>query len=185
MQRRFNRRAKPKAEIKNFRINQEIKVPEVRVIDEEGNPLGVLTTHDALKMAEERELDLIEVNPKGEPPVCKLVDYNKFLYQQEKKEQKANKSKPTEVKNIRLSVRIGQHDIDVRLNQVAKFFEKSHPVKIDLNLKGRERAHADLAKEMIDNFIAKAKEKLGEDKVLVDQPAVRQGNSFFAIIRGK
>lgn len=184
MQRRFNRRAKPKAEIKNFHINQEIRVPEVRVIDDQGNPLGVLTIHDALKMAEERELDLIEVNPKGEPPVCKLIDYNKFLYQQEKKEQKT-KSKPTEMKNIRLSVRIGQHDIDVRLNQVAKFFEKGHPVKIDLNLKGRERAHAELAKQMIDGFIVKAKEKLGDDKVLVDQPAVRQGNSFFAVIRGK
>ena len=184
MQRRFNRRAKPKAEMKNFHINQEIRVPEVRVIDDQGNPLGVLTIYDALKMAEEKELDLIEVNPKGEPPVCKLIDYNKFLYQQEKKEQKV-KSKSTEVKNIRLSVRIGQHDIDVRLNQVAKFFEKSHPVKIDLNLKGRERAHADLAKQMIEVFITKAKEKLGEDKVIVDQPAVRQGNSFFAVIRGK
>lgn len=184
MQRRFNRRAKPKAEIKNFRINQEIRVPEVRVIDDQGNPLGVLATHEALKIAEDRELDLIEVNPKAEPPVCKLIDYNKFLYQQEKKEQK-NKSKSAEVKNIRLSVRIGQHDIDVRLNQVAKFFEKGHPVKIDLNLKGRERAHADLAKEMIETFIIKTREKLGEGKVIVDQPAVRQGNSFFAVIRGK
>jgi len=184
MQRRFNRRQKPKAESKAFRINYEIRSPQVRVIDEEGNPLGVLATDVALKIAEEKELDLIEVNPKGEPPVCKILDFNKFLYQQEKKEQK-NKTKAAEMKNIRLSVRIGQHDIDVRLNQVAKFFEKGHPVKIDLNLKGRERAHADLGKEIVESFIEKARVHIGEDKVQLDQPVARQGNGFFAIIRSK
>jgi translation initiation factor IF-3 len=120
------------------------------VIDEEGVQLGVMPTSRAIEMAFERELDLVEVSPIAKPPVCKIIDYGKFQYQQSRNQQKTKK---VETKGIRLSLGIGQHDIDVRRKQTSKFLGQGHNVKIELKLKGREKAFRDRARDVVKQFL--------------------------------
>lgn len=143
---------------KLYRINHEITAPEVRVIDDQGGHHDVMTLPEALKLAESLELDLIEIQPSSNPPVCKLSDYGKLKYSYEKdvRKQKA-KQKKVEVKGIRLSLRIGQHDLDVRIVQAKRFLEQQDKVKIELALRGRERQHADLGKKIIHEFLESLK----------------------------
>jgi len=132
-------------------------------------------------MAKERELDLVEVNPKARPSVCKLMDYGSYMYKQEKKERKAKaKQKKTEVKGIRLSFKIGDHDLEIRKKNSLKFLDKGHKVKIEMLLRGRENAHKNKAKEMIEDFI----KDLGEN-VIIEQPITKQGRKFFTIVYKK
>lgn len=125
-------------------------MPEVVVIDEEGNNLGSMKTSDALKLAEEQELDLIEVSPLATPPVCRIMNLGKWQYIQS---QKQKKSKTLDVKIVRLSFKIGDHDRQVRVHQVQKFLAKGHKVKIEMRLRGREKAYPQQGKEMIQQFI--------------------------------
>ena len=137
-----------------------------------------MSTAQALKLAEERELDLIEVSPLAKPPVCKIMDYGKFHYQQSRGQQKAKtKAKKTETKGIRLSFKIGQHDVAVRQKQTNKFLSQGHKVKIELRLRGRERAFRDKAREVVKEFI----EGL-EEEVKIDTPIKQQGNTITTII---
>jgi len=135
---------------KKFRVNNWIRVPEVMVIDENGEQLGVLPTARALSMAEERGFDLVEVSPVADPPVCRIMDYGKFQYQQNRVQQKPKK---IETKGVRLSFKIGEHDLLVKKKQVTKFLDQGHNVKIELRLKGREKAFRDKAKEKIKQFL--------------------------------
>lgn len=153
---RHRRFQKPKFEIQEFRANHHILAPEVRVIDETGAPLGVLDTVKALAMATERGFDLIEVSPKAEPPVCKFADYGHFKYQKEKEMRKQRaQSKEVEIKGIRLSMRIGAGDLQIRVDQAKKFFEQGDKVKVEMILRGRERAHGDVARAVFDEFVQK------------------------------
>lgn len=120
------------------------------IIDENGESLGVMPTAQALALAQSKGLDLIEVSPLAHPPVCKILDYGKFQYQQSRSTSKAKK---VEVKGIRLTFRIGQHDMDVRKKQVIKFLDQGHKVKVELRLRGREKAFKDKAKEVINLFL--------------------------------
>ena len=120
------------------------------VIDENGEQLGVMETAKALDLATSRGLDLVEVSPLAKPPVCKIIDHGKFQYQQSRTQQKAKK---TETKGVRLSLKIGQHDLEVKQKQVNKFLAKGHNVNIELRLKGRERAFKDKAEEVIKEFL--------------------------------
>ncbi|MFA6017649.1 MAG: translation initiation factor IF-3 [Patescibacteria group bacterium] len=147
---------KPKFEAQEFRANHHIVAPEVRVIDEAGVALGVLETVKAINLAQERGLDLVEVSPKAEPPVCKFANYSHFKYQKEKEMRKQRaQSKEVEIKGIRLTMRIGSGDLQIRVDQAKKFFEQGDKVKVEMILRGRERAHGDVAQAVFDEFVVK------------------------------
>ncbi|RMD58895.1 translation initiation factor IF-3 [Candidatus Parcubacteria bacterium] len=182
--RRTWRKAKPKQE-KIFRANQQIEAEEVFLINEEGERIGVVSTPEAIRMAREAELDLVEVDPKSQPPVAKIMDYGQFKYEREKKlhKQKAQQKK-IETKGVRLSVRISQHDFQIRINQATKFLEKGHKLKIELNLRGRERQHPQKAIEIIKQFIEvlKTNEKFN---LVEEQPLTKQGGRYTIVLVNK
>lgn len=136
------------------RINEQIKASEVRVIDEKGQNLGVLKTEEAIRIAKERGFDLVEVSDKVQPSICKIIDYGKYKYAQEKKERKQKaRQKIGEIKGIRIGFTTSLHDLEIRAHQIEKFFKEGHKVMIEMRLKGRERAHFDLAKEKLESFL--------------------------------
>ncbi len=146
----------PKFAPQVYKANNAITCEEVRVIDEEGNALGVMPTHKAIALAAERELDLIEVSPKAEPPVCKIGDYGQFKYQKEKEARKQRaQSKEVEIKGIRLGLRIGEGDLNIRVQQGAKFFEQGDKIKVEMILRGRERAYQVQAQEVFATYVEK------------------------------
>ncbi|HLD17666.1 MAG TPA: translation initiation factor IF-3 [Patescibacteria group bacterium] len=171
---------KPKIEIPQYRFNEEIDAEHLRVVDEKGQPLGVLRTADALRLAGERELDLVEVSPKAEPPVAKFLDYGQFKYQKEKevRKQKAQ-SKEVEVKGIRLSIRIGEHDFDVRYQQAKKFLERGDKLRLEIVLRGRERSHSQLAEEIMNKFVARIRQDF---PIRIEQPISKQGGRMTLIV---
>lgn len=136
------------------RINEQIRVPQVRVVSEKGEQLGVLDIIKAISLARERGFDLIEIAPKANPPVCKLMDFGKYLYHKAKQEriQKA-KQKKIAIKSIRLSVRTSQHDLNFKAGKIKEFLEDSNKVKIEMTLRGREKQHFDFAEERLKNFL--------------------------------
>jgi len=148
-----HRQRKSTLNIQKYRANDRIRSEEVRVIDENGQALGVMPTSKAIALALEKELDLVEVSPLAVPPVCKILDNGQFKYQKEKeaKKQKAQ-SKEVEMKVIRLSVRIGDHDFEVRQKQAGKFLDRGDKVKVELPMRGREKAHRDVAEEIMKRF---------------------------------
>lgn len=141
--------------IKKFiRINERIRVPEVRLIGSEGNQLGVVPIQKAQDMANQAELDLVEVAPQASPPVCRIMDFNKFKYDQEKKEREAKKhQKQVRLKEIRLKPNIDDHDYQVKLKQTIGFLSKKDKVKISLFFRGRQMEHLDLGRKVLDRFI--------------------------------
>ncbi len=180
MLRTKGRRKKFKPDKSQYRVNQRIRVPEVRVIDEAGAQIGVMPTNKALALAEERGLDLVEVFPKSAPPVCKILDYGQFQYQQNRKTQEQKvKVRKTETKGLRLSYKIGQHDLDFKKEQALKFLSKGDKVRLEMFLKGRERQFIRDAMEKINQFI----EALRTETVLtLEQPAKYQGGQISALI---
>ena len=135
-------------------INNQIRALKVRVIDETGKQLGILSLNEAIQMAREKNLDLIQFTEKVEPPVCKIMDYGKYLYLEEKKEKTASKKqKSSEIKGVRLSFGISAHDLETRARQAEKFLKEGDKVRIEMILRGREKAHADFAKEKINQFL--------------------------------
>lgn len=161
-----------------YRVNLAITVPELRVIDEENNQLGVLTLAQALETARSRELDLVEVSPKENPPVARILNYGQFKYWKEKEVHKQKVgSHRTDIKGVRLSLRIGAHDKELRHNQALKFFDDGHKVRVEMVLRGRERAHTDLAKTMMVEFV----KTLGED-ITVEQNVQAQGGKLSMIV---
>jgi len=153
-----HRSRKPTFNVQNYRTNDRIKSEQVRVIDDEGNALGVMDTEKAVTLAASKEMDLVEVSPKAEPPVCKILDYGQFKYQKEKeaKKQKAQ-SKEVELKGVRLTFRMGVGDREVRLNQTKKFLDKGNKVKVEMQLSGREKAHKEVATETMNQFLEQVK----------------------------
>jgi len=163
-----------------YPVNEKIRDPQLRVIDENSQMLGILPTPQALQMAKERELDLVVVSPKADPPVAKFLNFSSYKYQKEKEARKQKaQQKLTEMKEIRLSPRIGRHDLEIRLKQAEKFIERGDKVAITVLLKGRERQHADLGREILQTFI----KDLGQIiKIKFEQEIKRQGSNFSAII---
>lgn len=142
---------------KNFNrgplINNRIRAKEIRLIDETGKQLGVLPIEKALEMAKEKNSDLIQVTEKVEPPVCKIMDHGKYLYHLKKKETKTKHSHVGELKGIRLTFAISEHDLKTRVTQAEKFLKKGDKIRIELVLRGREKAHQDFARDKIKKFI--------------------------------
>lgn len=183
--RRKWRKAKPKEIKKIFRANEKIRVPEIFVIDENGEKLGVMPTKKAIELAKEAGLDLVEVNPKEVPPICKIVDFGQLKYEQDKKAHKQKVlQKKIETKEVRLSVRISTHDFQFRIDQAKKFLEKGNKLKIDLILKGREKQHPEKAVETINGFVNELKSQEGFD-ISIEQPLTKQGGRFNIILINK
>jgi translation initiation factor IF-3 len=139
-------------------VNNQIRASQVRVIDESGKQLGIFNLNEAIQMAIEKNLDLVQVTEKVDPPVCKMVDYGKYLYSLSKKERSAKHKISDQVKVIRLGFNISLHDLEMRVNLAKKFLEKSGKVRVELPLKGREKTHEDFAKEKIEKFLSLLKD---------------------------
>src|SRR3989344_5082692 len=132
---------------KAFRINNQIRALDVTVIDDEGKQLGVMKISDALQLAREKELDLVEVGPNVQPPIAKIMDYGKYIYQKERQEKKAKtKQKEQGLKTVRVGFKTGEHDLQFKSKQVSEFLQEGNVVKIELTLRGREKALAHLGK---------------------------------------
>ena len=139
--------------ISDLFINEQIRDREVRVIGENGEQLGVMPTRDAMKLAEEAGVDLVKIAPTAKPPVCKIVDYGKFKYEQTRKEKEARKKQKTvEIKEIRLSPNIDTNDLNTKVNAARKFITKGDRVKITLRFRGREMAHMNNSKHILDDI---------------------------------
>lgn len=137
-----------------MRINEGIRIPRVLVIDENGVSLGEIYTNEAISIARERSLDLVEVSPKAHPPVCRIMDYGKYLYQQSKQQKVAKaKQKKVEIKGVRIGLRTDEHDLSFKKAQTEKFLRQGNKVKIDIVLRGREKAHQDLARKNLQDFL--------------------------------
>ena len=134
-------------------MNEKIRAREIRVIGDDGEQFGILSVNEALALAAEKNLDLVEISPNATPPVCKIMDYGKFKYEKTKKE-KENKKKQKNVviKEIRIKPHIDEHDKETKISQIKKFIEKENKVKISLRLSGREKLHAESAVKILDAF---------------------------------
>jgi translation initiation factor IF-3 len=157
-------------------------VPEVRLIDDEGNQVGVVPIERALEMAREKDLNLVEVAATASPPVCKILDYGKFKYEEEKKERAAKKHQHTsELKELRLRPRTDDHDLDVRTRAARKFLEEGHKVKLQVRFRGRENTHPEVAREQIYRIA----QGLADIAILERSPEM-EGRGMYAILaRGK
>jgi len=168
-----------------FRANTQIRVPEVFLIDESNEAIGVISIEEALSRAQEADLDLVEVNPKANPPVVKIVNLGQLKYEKEKQAHKQKmQQKKVETKNIRLTFRISEHDVEMRLAQAEKFLAKENKVKIELILRGRERQYPQKAAEIIKNFVAKI-QAISDLSIEIEQPLTNQGGRFTIILINK
>ena len=160
------------------RINRAIRVPEVRLIDEDGEQLGVVPTPQALEMARQRDLDLVEVAANAVPPVCKLLDYGRFKYEQTKKEREAKKHQhASELKELRLRPGTDDHDLDVRARNARRFIEEGHKVRLLVRFRGREAAHPEIARAQINRIAGAVK-----DIAIIEQGPSMEGRSMFAVL---
>ncbi len=163
---------------KQLRTNNQIRIPEVQVIDERGAQLGVMPTFEALRLAHEKNLDLVEVGPQMRPPIAKIMDYGKYMYRKEKQERGPAKQKDQEMKTVRVGFKTGIHDLKFKSEQINKFLKENHPVKIELTLRGREKALAYMGREKLDNFL-----KLISEPHITQGPASRSPFGWIIIIK--
>ncbi|MGN0331891.1 MAG: translation initiation factor IF-3 [Lachnospiraceae bacterium] len=162
-------------------INGQIRDKEVRVIGENGEQLGIMSPRDAMKIAQEAELDLVKVAPKAQPPVCKIIDYGKYRYELARKEKEAKKKQKTvEVKEVRLSPNIDTNDLNTKVNNAKKFISKGNKVKVTLRFRGREMAHMQQSKHILDDFA-----ELLADVATVEKPAKLEGRSMSMVLTEK
>ncbi|MBR0172495.1 MAG: translation initiation factor IF-3 [Lachnospiraceae bacterium] len=164
-----------------FFINEQIRDKEVRVIGEDGEQLGVMPIEEALKKAEEAEADLVKIAPNANPPVCRIVDYGKFRYEQLRKQKEARRKQRTvEVKEIRMSPNIDKNDLNTKMSAARKFLEKGNRVKVTLRFRGREMAHMGASVHILTDF---AKEL--EDIAVVDRAPKVEGRSMTMLLMEK
>ena len=162
-------------------INEQIRDREVRLIGEDGEQLGVMSAKEALKLAKEAELDLVKIAPSAIPPVCKIVDYGKYRYELARKEKEAKKKqKVIDVKEVRLSPNIDTNDLNTKVNQARKFLTKGDRVKVTLRFRGRELAHVNSSKGILDDFA----ERLS-DVAVIEKPAKFEGRSMIMFLTEK
>lgn len=167
--------------ISELMINEQIRDKEVRVIGANGEMIGVMSSKEAFKLAQEAELDLIKIAPTAQPPVCKIADYGKYKYEQIRKEKEAKKKqKVVEIKEVRLSPNIETNDLNTKVNAAKKFLEKGDKVKITLRFRGREMAHMQSSKHILDDFA----ERLSDISV-IEKPAKVEGRSITMILAEK
>ena len=166
---------------KNFAVNEEIREREIRVIADDGEALGVIATKEALRIAEEKELDLVMISPGAKPPVCKIMDYGKYIYEQSKKDKEANKKqKVINLKEIRVSPKIEEHDVLIKSNNARKFLEEGDKVKITVRFRGREAEYSHVGRKILDNFYSRL-----EDLCVIEKAAKLEGRNMIMILAPK
>ncbi|PIR41081.1 MAG: translation initiation factor IF-3 [Candidatus Yanofskybacteria bacterium CG10_big_fil_rev_8_21_14_0_10_46_23] len=147
------RKYKQKLKREFIRVNESIRIPQVQVVDELGKKVGIMETAKALKLAREKGLDLVEIAPTNRPPIVKITDYGKYMYDKGQKEKGQKQSTPAqEMKTVRIGLRTGDHDLEVKAQQADRFLKKGHPVRLEIFLKGRERGMQDEARKRIEHF---------------------------------
>ncbi len=160
------------------RINGRIRAKEIRVIGPDGDQLGIMSVPDALEEAKKAELDLVEVSPNAKPPVCRILDYGKFLYEQDKKAKKSKKKQHTvQIKGVRFSSKIGEHDYQFKLKHIQKFIEKGNKVKVWVFFRGREITHQEIGKEILDRIAQDVK-----DIAAVEQSGAMEGRMMTMLL---
>ena len=155
-------------------INEQIRDKEVRLISADGEQLGIMSSRDAMKLAQEAELDLVKIAPGAKPPVCKIIDYGKYKYEQTRKE------KTVEIKEVRLSPNIDTNDLNTKMNNAKKFISKGNKVKVTLRFRGREMAHVQQSKHILDDFA-----KQLEDVATVEKAAKLEGRNMSMVLAEK
>ena len=166
---------------KRLITGDRIRASQMLVIDEEGNRLGVLTREEALKEAEDRELDLALISPTSRPPVAKIIEYGKYMFEAKRAAKKAAaKTRTAEIKGIRIGLRTGTHDLDIRLKQAQQFLTKGHKVRVVLMFRGREAMHQDIGQEKIQRFADEL-----TDSAKVEQAVRRQGHQLILLLAPK
>ena len=167
--------------ISDLMINGQIRDKEVRVIAENGDQLGVMPVKEAMKLAQEAELDLVKIAPKAQPPVCKIIDYGKYRYELARKEKEAKKKqKVIDVKEVRMSPNIDTNDLNTKINHAKKFLAKGARVKVTLRFRGRELAHVNASKYILDDFA-----KALEDVATIDKKPKFEGRSMTMFLAPK
>ncbi|KYH35500.1 translation initiation factor IF-3 [Clostridium tepidiprofundi DSM 19306] len=166
---------------KDTLLNEDIRFSEVRVISDSGEQLGIMSSREALRIADEREEDLVLIAPEAKPPVCKIMDYGKFLYAQTKKSKEARKKqKVINVKEIRLSATIEEHDINIKANRARKFLLDENKVKVTVRFRGREADYSYIGKKILENFCSKL-----EDVCIVERHPKQEGRNMIMILAPK
>lgn len=166
---------------KGQRINEMIRVREVRLIDDEGNQLGIIPTQEAVRLAKEKELDLVEVSPNANPPVCKILDYGKYRFEQEKKLRDSKKNqKVLKLKEIRMQPKIGSGDLDTKARHIQEFLDEGDKVKVTIRFRGRELAHTELGFEVLNEVLKRLTSAYN-----VDKPAAMDGRNMSMTISPK
>ena len=166
---------------KGTRINEQIRVREVRLIDDEGNQKGIVPTLEALKMAKERELDLVEVAPTANPPVCKILDYGKYRFEQEKKLRDSKKNqKVLKIKEIRMQPKIGSGDLDTKAKHVQEFLDAGDKVKVTIRFRGRELAHTELGYDVLKEVTNRL-----TSAYVIEKPAAMEGKFMSMTLSAK
>ena len=162
-------------------INEQIRDKEIRLIGEDGEQLGIMSTREAMKLAAEAELDLVKIAPTAKPPVCKIIDYGKYKYELTRKEKEAKKKQKTvDVKEVRLSPNIDTNDLNTKVNNAKKFIQKGNKVKVTLRFRGREMAHMQTSKHILDDFADMLK-----DIADVEKPTKLEGRSISMVLTEK
>lgn len=163
---------------RQHRINRDIRVREVRLIDEEGKQMGIYPTREALRVAEERGFDLVEIAPQANPPVCRLLDYGKYMYELHRREREARKAqKQIDVKEIQIRPKTADHDIQVKLNRARKFLGDGAKVRVRVRFRGREHTHPELGDELMEHVV----EELGDVAVVESRPKM-EGSALIMIL---
>jgi translation initiation factor IF-3 len=166
---------------KDLRINRQIRAREVFVIDAEGNQKGVMNAFAAIELAEQAGMDLVEVSPNANPPVCKILDYGKYRYEQEKRNREAKKNQTViKLKEIRMQPKIERHDMEFKTKAIAEFLEAGNKVKISVRFRGRELAHTELGKVVLDKILQILTER--EVSFNLDRPAMMEGRMMSLIV---
>ena len=164
-----------------MRINSRIRARDVRVISPEGEQLGIMSIRDALRAAQERELDLVEVAPNARPPVCRIMDYGKYKYEQTKRQKEARKKqKIVSIKEVRMSPKIDEHDFQVKAKNAERFLKDGNKVKVSVRFRGREVVHSDLARNMLLQMA-----KGVEDIAKIDRQPTIEGRQMITILSPK
>ena len=162
-------------------INGQIRDKEVRVIGENGEQIGIMSPREAMKIAQEAELDLVKIAPKAQPPVCKIIDYGKYKYELARKEKEARKKQKTvEIKEVRLSPNIDTNDLNTKVNNAKKFISKGNKVKVTLRFRGREMAHVQQSRHILDDFA-----KMLEDMAVVEKAPKLGGRNMSMVLTEK
>jgi len=162
-------------------INEQIRDKSIRVISDEGEQLGIMSAREAMDIAEERGLDLVKISPNAQPPVCKIMDYGKFRFEQSKKQKEAKKNQHIiTIKEVRLSTNIDRHDLDVKAKSVSKFLKAGDKVKVSLRFRGRQMTHTDMGREVMEDFFSMVK-----DDAVMEKSAKLEGRSMFMILAPK